>query len=213
MRAGCGVCDCSQALCCCCCCLCPGAALVAGAHGRHLLQLLWRGRRAHGPLVRSLLQSRVEHAARTVSSLVVVFTARTRPHHWTVHTTRLGELAEPYWCLRDGGYDVTIASPHGTVPIDDASLQGDFKTPESTRFLESGEGVRSGARLCATAACGCRGNTRARLVCCGVRGGCVVSNTRDALPAPTHPHTHSHTPTQPLVHTHQARPSSRWSAL
>lgn len=53
---------------------------------------------------------------------------------------RLGELAEPYWVLKDAGYDITIASPAGgAVPIDDASLQGDFKTPECDRFLDDGK--------------------------------------------------------------------------
>lgn len=52
---------------------------------------------------------------------------------------RLGELAEPYWILKDAGYDVTIASPAGgAVPIDQASLQGDFKTPECDRMMEDG---------------------------------------------------------------------------
>jgi putative intracellular protease/amidase len=52
---------------------------------------------------------------------------------------RLGELAEPYWILKDAGYDITIASPAGgAVPIDDASLQGDFKTPECDRMMDDG---------------------------------------------------------------------------
>jgi len=42
--------------------------------------------------------------------------------------------------LKDGGYDITIASPSGgAVPIDDASLQGDFKTPECDRMMNDGE--------------------------------------------------------------------------
>jgi hypothetical protein len=45
--------------------------------------------------------------------------------------------------LKDAGYDVTIASPAGgAVPIDDASLQGDFKTPECDRMLNDGERSR-----------------------------------------------------------------------
>lgn len=62
----------------------------------------------------------------------------------------LGELAEPYWVLRDAGYDVTLASPAGgEVPVDGASLQGDFKTPEATRFLEAGACVlRVGCAWC-----------------------------------------------------------------
>jgi hypothetical protein len=55
-------------------------------------------------------------------------------------SVRLGELAEPYFVLKDAGYDVTIASPAGgAVPIDEASLQGDFKTPECDRMLNDGE--------------------------------------------------------------------------
>jgi putative intracellular protease/amidase len=52
----------------------------------------------------------------------------------------LGELAEPYWVLKDAGYDITIASPNGgAVPIDPASLEGDFKTPEAERMLSDDE--------------------------------------------------------------------------
>lgn len=52
----------------------------------------------------------------------------------------LGELAEPYWVLKDAGYDITIASPNGgSVPVDPASLQGDFKTPEAERMLNDAE--------------------------------------------------------------------------
>jgi hypothetical protein len=64
------------------------------------------------------------------------------PPHLTffILLCRLGELAEPYWVLKDAGYDITVASPAGgAVPIDDASLQGDFKTPECDRMMEDGE--------------------------------------------------------------------------
>lgn len=41
--------------------------------------------------------------------------------------------------LKDAGYDVTIASPNGgAVPVDPASLEGDFKTPEAERMLNDG---------------------------------------------------------------------------
>jgi hypothetical protein len=47
--------------------------------------------------------------------------------------------------LKDAGYDITIASPAGgAVPIDDASLQGDFKTPECDRMMEDGEAPGGG---------------------------------------------------------------------
>lgn len=41
--------------------------------------------------------------------------------------------------LKDAGYDITIASPNGgAVPVDPASLQGDFKTPEAERMMNDG---------------------------------------------------------------------------
>lgn len=47
--------------------------------------------------------------------------------------------------LKDAGYDITIASPAGgAVPIDGASLQGDFKTPECDRMMEDGEPTGGG---------------------------------------------------------------------
>lgn len=53
---------------------------------------------------------------------------------------RLSELAEPYWVLKDAGYDVTLASPNGgAVPVDPVSLAGDSKTPEAERMLHDGE--------------------------------------------------------------------------
>jgi hypothetical protein len=52
---------------------------------------------------------------------------------------RLAELAEPYYVFKGAGYDVTLASPKGgAVPIDAASLQGDFNTPEAQRFAKDG---------------------------------------------------------------------------
>jgi putative intracellular protease/amidase len=53
---------------------------------------------------------------------------------------RLSELAEPYWVLKDAGYDITLASPNGgAVPVDPASLAGDAKTAEADRMLNDGE--------------------------------------------------------------------------
>jgi putative intracellular protease/amidase len=70
---------------------------------------------------------------------------------------RLGELAEPYWVLKDGGYDITIASPAGgAVPIDDASLQGDFKTPECDRMMADGGCKAAAAAAMAGRAFGCQ---------------------------------------------------------
>lgn len=55
------------------------------------------------------------------------------------HDCRLGELAEPYWVLKEAGYDITIASPNGgAIPVDPVSLQGDAKTPEAERMLNDG---------------------------------------------------------------------------
>jgi putative intracellular protease/amidase len=53
---------------------------------------------------------------------------------------RLSELAEPYWVLKNAGYDITLASPNGgAVPVDPASLAGDFKTADAERMLNDGE--------------------------------------------------------------------------
>lgn len=61
---------------------------------------------------------------------------------------RLSELAEPYWVLKDAGFDVTVASPNGgAVPVDPNSLAGDFKTAEADRMLNDGQLLQ----LCATA--------------------------------------------------------------
>lgn len=55
----------------------------------------------------------------------------------------ISELAEPYYVFKDAGYDVTIASPNGgAVPIDAASLEGDFYTPEAKRFLEADDAAK-----------------------------------------------------------------------
>eukprot|EP00775_Hariotina_reticulata_P013455 gene13455-13581_t len=52
----------------------------------------------------------------------------------------LSELAEPYWVLKDAGFDVTVASPNGgVVPVDPNSLAGDFKTAEADRMLNDDE--------------------------------------------------------------------------
>lgn len=40
---------------------------------------------------------------------------------------------------QEAGYKVTIASPRGgEIPIDQSSLQGDFKTPDTKKWLEDG---------------------------------------------------------------------------
>lgn len=50
----------------------------------------------------------------------------------------ISELAEPYYIFKEAGYDVTIASPQGgAIPIDPASLEGDYYTGEAKRFLEA----------------------------------------------------------------------------
>ena len=42
--------------------------------------------------------------------------------------------------LQEAGYKVTIASPSGgKIPIDNNSLQGDFKTPITAKWLDDGE--------------------------------------------------------------------------
>jgi hypothetical protein len=50
---------------------------------------------------------------------------------------RLEELASPYFVFKDAGFEITVASiKGGEIPVDPASLQGDFKTAEATKFLE-----------------------------------------------------------------------------
>ncbi|KAL3142602.1 hypothetical protein ABBQ38_002919 [Trebouxia sp. C0009 RCD-2024] len=45
------------------------------------------------------------------------------------------ELMAPYYVFAEAGYDVTIASiKGGEIPVDEASLQGDFKTADVTKF-------------------------------------------------------------------------------
>eukprot|EP00879_Flechtneria_rotunda_P000587 GHRR01000695.1.p1 GENE.GHRR01000695.1~~GHRR01000695.1.p1 ORF type:complete len:274 (+),score=99.92 GHRR01000695.1:240-1061(+) len=52
----------------------------------------------------------------------------------------LSELAEPFWVLKDAGYDITLASPDGgAVPLDPTSLSDENKTPEAKRMLENDE--------------------------------------------------------------------------
>ncbi len=44
--------------------------------------------------------------------------------------------------MQEAGYDVTIVSPKGgPIPIDPASLEGDFYTAEAKRFLEADGGL------------------------------------------------------------------------
>lgn len=45
------------------------------------------------------------------------------------------ELVAPYYVFKSAGFDVTVASiKGGQIPIDDNSLQGDFKTADVTKF-------------------------------------------------------------------------------
>jgi len=47
----------------------------------------------------------------------------------------LEELASPYYLFKDAGFDVTVASVKGgEIPVDEASLQGDFLTPTAKKF-------------------------------------------------------------------------------
>jgi putative intracellular protease/amidase len=53
---------------------------------------------------------------------------------------RLAELAEPYYIFKEAGYDVTLCSPKGgPIPIDAASLEGDYLTSEAKRFQQDGK--------------------------------------------------------------------------
>ena len=52
---------------------------------------------------------------------------------------RAEELVAPYYVFTEAGYDVTVASiKGGKIPVDPASLQGDFKTAEVTKFWADG---------------------------------------------------------------------------
>ncbi|KAL0019118.1 hypothetical protein WJX79_001262 [Trebouxia sp. C0005] len=45
------------------------------------------------------------------------------------------ELVAPYYVFTNAGFDVTVASiKGGQIPVDEASLQGDFKTADVSRF-------------------------------------------------------------------------------
>lgn len=52
---------------------------------------------------------------------------------------RAEELVSPYYVFSEAGYDVTIASVKGgKIPVDSASLQGDFKTADVKKFWADG---------------------------------------------------------------------------
>ena len=52
---------------------------------------------------------------------------------------RAEELVAPYYVFTEAGYDVTVASiKGGKIPVDPASLQGDFKTENVTKFWADG---------------------------------------------------------------------------
>jgi hypothetical protein len=90
-----------------------------------------------------------QHSA--FACLLLAHGSRSAPfHHYGINVAvlcRLSELAEPYWVLKDAGFDVTVASPNGgAVPVDPNSLAGDFKTAEADRMLNDGQ-----LQLCATA--------------------------------------------------------------
>jgi len=52
----------------------------------------------------------------------------------------LEELAAPYYKFKAAGFEVVIASPRGgPIPIDAASIKGDFFTAEAKKFMHDGE--------------------------------------------------------------------------
>lgn len=54
----------------------------------------------------------------------------------------LEEAAEPYYLFNKKGYQTVIASPAGgEIPLDDASLKGDFYTEVSQKFMEDKEAL------------------------------------------------------------------------
>lgn len=55
----------------------------------------------------------------------------------------LSELAEPFYALKEAGYDVTICSPAGgAVPVDGNSLQGDFFVADAKRYQADAEATQ-----------------------------------------------------------------------
>jgi putative intracellular protease/amidase len=54
------------------------------------------------------------------------------------------EIAAPYYIFTEAGWKVTIASiKGGKVPVDDASLQGDFFTEAAKRFWDDAEAKKT----------------------------------------------------------------------
>jgi putative intracellular protease/amidase len=55
----------------------------------------------------------------------------------------LEEAAVPYYLFRAKGYQVVMASPNGgPCPVDQASLSGDFYTPDVKKFMEDEEALK-----------------------------------------------------------------------
>lgn len=114
-------------------------------------------------------------------------------HPPTRPQNRLGELAEPYWVLKDGGYDITIASPAGgAVPIDEASLQGDFKTPECDRMMADGEAAAAAQAHSASCFVPCQHLRTGTPTVCPRRARLRIAPA-DNSPLPTTPHTNTST--------------------
>ena len=56
----------------------------------------------------------------------------------------LEEIATPYYAFKAAGLDVTIVSiAGGKVPIDAASTQGDFNTPDCVKFTSDADAVKA----------------------------------------------------------------------
>jgi hypothetical protein len=49
------------------------------------------------------------------------------------------ELAAPFYCFKEAGYDITVTSIQGgEIPVDEASLNAPFVTPDVEKFLLDG---------------------------------------------------------------------------
>jgi putative intracellular protease/amidase len=75
----------------------------------------------------------------TASLQTKIVIANTSESHLNGHKTGLWleELAVPYYLFKKKGYQVVVASTKGgEIPIDDASLQGDFYVDASKTFIE-----------------------------------------------------------------------------
>lgn len=74
------------------------------------------------------------------SEIVIVCTQATALSNGDKTGAWAEEIAAPYYVFKDAGYTVSLASPNGgEIPLDQNSLQGDFKTPDTVKWLNDAE--------------------------------------------------------------------------